>query len=154
MKNTQQTVEELGWKDGTVAEFLNLSPEESALIEIKLALSRTLARAARPKHDAGAIGRKNSLQSVARGQSRKRAQFGFDGAIGARDFGDGRDASRNRRSFGKGLKLSSVEIQIDLGFVVAPQISSPVPRDNARIVPAKPPDFGRPQTAFVSHADG
>ena len=33
---------ELGWKDGTVAEFLGLSPEESALIEIKLALGKYL----------------------------------------------------------------------------------------------------------------
>ncbi len=31
-----------GWKVGTVAEFLELTPQESALIEIKLALSRTL----------------------------------------------------------------------------------------------------------------
>ena len=37
-----------GWKVGTVAEFLALSPEESALIEIKLALSRKL-RARRQK---------------------------------------------------------------------------------------------------------
>ncbi len=31
-----------GWKVGTVAEFLGLTPEESALVEIKLALSRSL----------------------------------------------------------------------------------------------------------------
>ena len=31
-----------GWKVGTVAEFLNLTPEETALIEIKLALSNSL----------------------------------------------------------------------------------------------------------------
>ena len=42
MSNSTKTVEELGWKDGTVAEFLELTPEESALIEIKLALSRHL----------------------------------------------------------------------------------------------------------------
>ena len=35
-------VAELGWKDGTVAEFLGLTLEESALIEIKLALSKQL----------------------------------------------------------------------------------------------------------------
>ncbi len=29
-----------GWKVGTVAEFLQLSPEESAYIEMKLALCR------------------------------------------------------------------------------------------------------------------
>src|SRR5229473_7821126 len=38
----ENRVRALGWKDGTVAEFLNLTPEESALIEIKLALSRKL----------------------------------------------------------------------------------------------------------------
>ena len=42
MKKHLRTVEELGWKDGTVAEFLELTPEESALIEIKLALSKHL----------------------------------------------------------------------------------------------------------------
>jgi len=31
-----------GWRVGTVAEFLNLTPEETALIEIKLALSNSL----------------------------------------------------------------------------------------------------------------
>ncbi len=33
---------EKGWKVGTVSEFLELSKEETALIEIKLALSRKL----------------------------------------------------------------------------------------------------------------
>ncbi|MBV9471202.1 MAG: helix-turn-helix transcriptional regulator [Abitibacteriaceae bacterium] len=42
MKHKVKTVEELGWKDGTVAEFLELTPEEAALIEIKLALSKHL----------------------------------------------------------------------------------------------------------------
>ena len=31
-----------GWKVGTVTEFLDLTPEEAALIEIKLALSKSL----------------------------------------------------------------------------------------------------------------
>ena len=31
-----------GWKVGTVSEFLHLSPEESAYIEMKLALSKNL----------------------------------------------------------------------------------------------------------------
>src|SRR2546428_10683810 len=44
MKKTksERRVKALGWKDGTVADFLGLTPEESALIEIKLALSRKL----------------------------------------------------------------------------------------------------------------
>ena len=41
-KAKQARLETKGWKVGTAAEFLELTPEESALIEIKLALSRTL----------------------------------------------------------------------------------------------------------------
>ena len=42
MKNrkTEKRVKALGWKDGTVAEFLGLTPQESALIEIKLGHNR------------------------------------------------------------------------------------------------------------------
>src|SRR5258706_12462967 len=39
---TEKRLKALAWKDGTVAEFLGLTPQESALIEIKLALSRKL----------------------------------------------------------------------------------------------------------------
>ena len=38
----QERLEAQGWKVGTVSEFLELTPEEAALIEIKLALSRGL----------------------------------------------------------------------------------------------------------------
>ena len=38
----KKRLEAKGWKVGTVAEFLQLSPEESAYIEIKLALSKNL----------------------------------------------------------------------------------------------------------------
>ncbi len=38
----RERLEASGWKVGTVADFLELTPEESALIEIKLALSRRL----------------------------------------------------------------------------------------------------------------
>ena len=41
-KAKRERLEAKGWKVGTVAEFLELSPEESALVEIKLALSRKL----------------------------------------------------------------------------------------------------------------
>jgi DNA-binding XRE family transcriptional regulator len=41
-KARRERLEASGWKVGTVAEFLALTPEESALIEIKLALSRRL----------------------------------------------------------------------------------------------------------------
>ena len=38
----RKRLEAQGWKVGTVADFLELTPEESALVEIKLALSRKL----------------------------------------------------------------------------------------------------------------
>ncbi|BAY79420.1 helix-turn-helix domain protein (plasmid) [Nostoc linckia NIES-25] len=38
----RKKLEEKGWKVGNVAEFLELTPEEATLIEIKLALSRNL----------------------------------------------------------------------------------------------------------------
>jgi predicted XRE-type DNA-binding protein len=38
----QARLEAKGWKVGTVTEFLDLTPEEAALIEIKLALSKSL----------------------------------------------------------------------------------------------------------------
>src|ERR687886_2512624 len=37
-----EKLEANGWKVGTVADFLELTPEEAALIEIKLVLSRLL----------------------------------------------------------------------------------------------------------------
>ena len=43
MKSTKKKrLETKGWKVRTVAEFLQLSPEESAYIEMKLALSKNL----------------------------------------------------------------------------------------------------------------
>ena len=41
-KSKREALEKKGWKVGTVAEFLGLTEEESALIELKLALSRSL----------------------------------------------------------------------------------------------------------------
>ena len=41
-KLKKERLEAKGWKVGTASDFLELMPEESALIEIKLALSRTL----------------------------------------------------------------------------------------------------------------
>ena len=50
MDNTKRKrLESKGWKFGTVQEFLNLSSEEAAYIEVKLALSRTLQRRRREK---------------------------------------------------------------------------------------------------------
>ena len=41
-RGTRQNLEEKGWKVGTVSDFLELSPEETMLVEIKLALSNSL----------------------------------------------------------------------------------------------------------------
>ena len=41
-KTKQQRLEAKGWKIGKVSDFLELTPAENALVEIKLALSREL----------------------------------------------------------------------------------------------------------------
>jgi DNA-binding XRE family transcriptional regulator len=41
-KQKREKLEARGWKVGTVADFLNLSPEESAIIELRLVLSNAL----------------------------------------------------------------------------------------------------------------
>ncbi len=41
-KQTRGKLEAKGWKVGTVSDFLELSPEEVILVEMKLALSRSL----------------------------------------------------------------------------------------------------------------
>ncbi len=45
----RKRLESKGWKVGTVQEFLNLSNEEVAYIEMKVALSKTLQRRRREK---------------------------------------------------------------------------------------------------------
>lgn len=45
----KKRLKEAGWSTGSVAEFLELTPEESALIEIKLRLSQ-LVKKARTRH--------------------------------------------------------------------------------------------------------
>ena len=39
-----------GWKVGSVKEFLNLSTEEAAFVELKLALSKSLQETRRQRH--------------------------------------------------------------------------------------------------------
>ncbi len=45
----RERLEAKGWKVGTPSEFLNLSPEEAAYIELKLTLSRNLQKYRREK---------------------------------------------------------------------------------------------------------
>jgi DNA-binding XRE family transcriptional regulator len=48
-KTKQKRLERRGWKVGSVDEFLDLTPEESAYVELKLALSRSLQERRRRK---------------------------------------------------------------------------------------------------------
>ena len=45
----RERLEAKGWKVGSTAEFLHLSPEEAAYLEMKLTLSRTLQERRRRK---------------------------------------------------------------------------------------------------------
>ena len=45
----QKRLESRGWKIGTTSEFLNLSPEEAAYVELKLALSKNLQQTRQDK---------------------------------------------------------------------------------------------------------
>jgi predicted XRE-type DNA-binding protein len=50
MDKTKRTrLEAKGWKVGTAYEFLDLSPEEAAYVEMKVALSKTLQEQRRKK---------------------------------------------------------------------------------------------------------
>jgi DNA-binding XRE family transcriptional regulator len=46
----RKRLEAKGWKIGSAAEFLQLSPEESSYIELKIALSKNLQRCRREKN--------------------------------------------------------------------------------------------------------
>lgn len=49
---TRERLEAKGWKIGTVADFLELTPEEAALIEIKLARAPKFKTASAKTDDA------------------------------------------------------------------------------------------------------
>ena len=48
-KAKKERLEARGWRVGSASEFLNLSPEESAYLEVKLELSRSLQARRRRK---------------------------------------------------------------------------------------------------------
>jgi ribosome-binding protein aMBF1 (putative translation factor) len=63
MKTTKRKkLEKKGWKVGTAAEFLKLSPEEIDYIEMKLALSKALKKA-RLKHKLSQVQLAKQLKS-------------------------------------------------------------------------------------------
>jgi DNA-binding XRE family transcriptional regulator len=49
-KSKRKRLEKAGWKVGTAAEFLQLTPEEAQLVEMKLALSVRLRKARVRQH--------------------------------------------------------------------------------------------------------
>jgi DNA-binding XRE family transcriptional regulator len=49
LKSKQKRLERSGWKFGSADEFLGLTPEESAYVELKLALSKNLQERRRRK---------------------------------------------------------------------------------------------------------
>lgn len=64
-KLKRQRLENAGWKVGTVEDFLELSPEESEFIELKLTLSRKLKHLRTSQHlsQTSLAKRMNSSQS-------------------------------------------------------------------------------------------
>jgi DNA-binding XRE family transcriptional regulator len=49
LKTKQRRLEKQGWRVGSADEFLELNPQESAYVELKLALSRSLQERRRRK---------------------------------------------------------------------------------------------------------
>jgi predicted XRE-type DNA-binding protein len=49
-KTKRKALENAGWKVSSVTDFLELTPEESSLIEIRLALSQALQKYRKTKH--------------------------------------------------------------------------------------------------------
>ena len=49
-KTKRKALENAGWKIGDVSEFLELTPEETALIEMRLALSHALQKHRKTQH--------------------------------------------------------------------------------------------------------
>jgi len=64
-QKTSKKLEEKGWKVGTVSDFLELSPEEAILVEIKLALSRSLKERRKALMTQSDLAEKNTFQSTA-----------------------------------------------------------------------------------------
>ena len=49
-RSKRKRLEAKGWKIGSASEFLNLSPEEAAYVELKLALSQNLLQTRQKKN--------------------------------------------------------------------------------------------------------
>ena len=65
-KRKRNMLEAAGWKSGTVAEFLELSPEQSAIVELKLQLSNAL----RDRRKKAGLSQKKLAENINSSQSR------------------------------------------------------------------------------------
>ncbi len=73
----KRKLERAGWKVGSVAELLGLSPEESAYIEMKLALGESLKQ----KRITKRLSQNDLAQLIASSQSRVAKMEAGDGSV-------------------------------------------------------------------------
>jgi hypothetical protein len=64
----RKKLEAAGWKVGSTREFLGLSDEEAAFVELKLTLSASLKVPHQSGSLAGRVGKTPSFQPITRGQ--------------------------------------------------------------------------------------
>ena len=89
MKRTKQRkLQQRGWRVGTVSEFLALTPEEAAFVEIKLALSDAL----RAQRQTAKLSQTQVAQKLRSSQSRVAKMEAGDPAVSLES-----DVSRSRR---------------------------------------------------------
>jgi hypothetical protein len=67
-RNKRKRLEQAGWQLGSVAEFLELSDTEAALIEMKMSLGARLRKAREEESHPGRLGAADEVQSIARGE--------------------------------------------------------------------------------------
>ena len=102
-----------GWKVGSAKDFLKLSDEEAALVELKLSLAGALKQA-RQKRCLSRVdlAQRDGLEPVSRRQDRGRRPLRDDRSDGPRHSGDRRDPAGTaarvyRRRKGGGLKRAA-----------------------------------------------
>ena len=96
-KAKRARLEAKGWRIGSAADFLELTPEEAAFVETKLALTETLReRRYRPAPDPTFVGEAFEFESVADCQNGGRRFLCFSGPAFARVVRARRQAARHR----------------------------------------------------------
>ncbi len=93
----KERLKKAGWKVGTTKEFLQLTAEEAALIEIKLALARSLKkRRIAQKMTQDELAKELGIESIASRENGIGRCDGFFGVVGAISVGVGGQSSRHR----------------------------------------------------------